>query len=276
MTTWNYTATSVADMVAAFPAKTITRINGKPTLHSLLGAFKVLCRCSQKLPSALGPRGYLFIALPIDHYQRFTNCPLNLPGPTLELPQFTENMDATQREREKLQWQSHKCKNNNIKNMNESLLNMFLDVIDPAYKRHLNNDFVGVINGSFGNVFNGSLTKYGKFKPLDLEANTVLMKRRYEADDPIEALFSQINDAQEFRIFAGYPLTDKDLVLNAEVLILSTNQFSSEYKDWRSLDEADRTWEFFKEWWQEAYNLREETETTATSLGYGSNVQPKK
>ena len=99
MTTWNYTATSVADMVAAFPAKTITRINGKPTLHSLLSALTVLCRCSQKLPSALGSRGHLFIALPIEHYQRFTYVPLNLPGPTPELPQFTENMDATQRER---------------------------------------------------------------------------------------------------------------------------------------------------------------------------------
>ena len=91
-------------MVAAFPAKTITRINGKPTLHSCLGALKVLCRCSQNLPSALGPRGYLFIALPIDHYQIFAKCPLNLPGPTPELPQFTENINATQRERAKLQW----------------------------------------------------------------------------------------------------------------------------------------------------------------------------
>ena len=92
---------------------------------------------------------------------------------------------------------------------------MFLEGIDPAYKRHLDNYFVGVINGSFWNVFNGFLTKYGKFKPLDLEANTVRMKRRYETADPIESLFAQINDAQEFRIFAGYPLTDKDLFLTA-------------------------------------------------------------
>ena len=127
MTTWNYTAMSVADIVAAFPAKTIPRINGKPTLHSLLSALKVLCRCSQKLPSALGPRGYLFIALPIDHYQRFTNVPLNLPGLTLELPRFTENMDATQREWAKLQWQAHKCEKDNIKNMEEALLTIFLE-----------------------------------------------------------------------------------------------------------------------------------------------------
>ena len=33
---------------------------------------------------------------------------------------------------------------------------------------------------------------------------------------------------------------------------------------------------FFQEWWQEAYNLREEMETTATSLGYGANVQTTK
>ena len=72
------------------------------------------------------------------------------------------------------------------------------------------------------------------------------MKKRYEAADPIESIFAKINDAQEFRIFARYPLTDKDLVLTAEVLILITNQFSSEYKDWRSLDEVDQTWEFFK------------------------------
>ena len=72
------------------------------------------------------------------------------------------------------------------------------------------------------------------------------MKKRYEAADPIEYLFALINDAQEFRIFAGYQLTDKDLVLTAEVLILSTNQFSSEYKVWRLLDELDRTWEFFQ------------------------------
>ena len=123
---------------------------------------------------------------------------------------------------------------------------MFLEGIDPAYKRHLDNNFVSVINGSFWNVFNGFLTKYGKVKPLDLEANTVRMKKRYEAADPIEALFAQINNAQEFRIFSEYPLTDKDLVLTSEVLILSTNQFSSEYTDWRSLNEADRTWEFFK------------------------------
>ena len=86
-------------------------------------------------------------------------------------------MDATQRKRAKLQWQAHKCENDNIKNMNEDPLNMFLEGIDPAYKRHLDNDFVGVINGSFWNVFNGFLTEYEKFKPLDLEANTVCMKK---------------------------------------------------------------------------------------------------
>ena len=75
-------------------------------------------------------------------------------------------MDATQCEWAKLQWQAHKCKNDSIKNMNEALLNMFLEGIDPAYKRHLDNDFVGVINGSFLERFQWLSEKYGKVKPL--------------------------------------------------------------------------------------------------------------
>ena len=42
------------------------------------------------------------------------------------------------------------------------------------------------------------------------------------------------------------------------------------------LDEADRTWEFFKNCGKKLTNIHEETETTATSLGYGANTQPTK
>ena len=87
--------------------------------------------------------------------------------------------------------------------MNKALQNMFLEGIDLVYKRHLDNDFVCVINGSSWDVFNGFLTKYGKVKPLDLEANTIRMKKHYEASDPIKNIFAQINNAQEFWIFTG-------------------------------------------------------------------------
>ena len=99
------------------------------------------------------------------------------------------------------------------------------------------------------------------------------MKADWDASDPIENLFTQINDAAEFAIYATHPIADKDKTQAGEVLILKTGLFAQDYKDWRSHDDATRTWTFFQEFWQEQYNLKNETETTAGSMGYGNNVQ---
>ena len=36
---------------------------------------------------------------------------------------------------------------------------------------------------------------------------------------------------------------------------------------------ADRVWSRFQQYWQEAYDLKEETETTAVSMGYSANAE---
>ena len=136
MVEWQYTTTSVADMIAAFPYQTLPPIDRKPTLHTLLQTLKLLCKCSQKIKSGLGPLGYLFVALPAQYYQRFTAVPLVLPGPTPLLPTYPNGSNASQRENVKLQWQAHRAKNENIRNMNEALISLFLATIKPAYKHH--------------------------------------------------------------------------------------------------------------------------------------------
>ena len=68
MATWQYETITVADMLVAFPVQKLNLIEERPTLHTLLQRLKVLCRCSQKIKSGLGPLGYLFVALPQQHY----------------------------------------------------------------------------------------------------------------------------------------------------------------------------------------------------------------
>ena len=131
MATWQYETTTVADMMAAFPVKTLPPIEERPTLHTLLQRLKVLCCCSQKIKSGLGPLGYLFVALPHQHYIRFTNVPLILPGPAPMVPQYNQHMTASDRDRMKLQWQTQKAENENIHNMNEALTTLFLNAIQP-------------------------------------------------------------------------------------------------------------------------------------------------
>ena len=273
MAEWQYTTTTVADMMAAFPYKTLPPIEGKPTLHTLLQTLKLLCKCSQKIKSGLGPLGYLFVALPQQHYQRFTAVPLVLPGPTPQLPTYPPGTNSNQRENIKLQWQAHKAENDNIRNMNEALTSLFLATIQPAYKRHLENDLVGVTQQNFWTIFSSFLDKYGRVTPIDREQNIVRMKKTWDPSEPIEILFAQINDANEYSIFAGTPLQEHDLLQAAEMLVLKTGQFAQEYRDWRALPDAAKTWAHFQDWWQQAYNLREETNITATDYNYGGFVE---
>ena len=157
--------------------------------------------------------------------------------------------------------------------MNECLTDMFLATINDSYKKSFSSNMVGRTDRTFVEIFQEFLNKYGKINPLDVEENFTRMKANWDPNDPIENLFSQINDASEFGVYAGHPVTDKDKVQAAEVLILKTGIFTQDYKDWRSHDDITRTWNFFQEFWQEQYNLKNETKTTAGSMGYGNSAQ---
>ena len=99
MVEWQYNPTSTADMLAAFPYKSLPPIDSKPSLHTLLQTLKLLCKCGQKIKSGLGPLEYLFVALPPQHYQHFTALPLVLPGPTPQLPTYPNGKNASNRKK---------------------------------------------------------------------------------------------------------------------------------------------------------------------------------
>ena len=86
--------------------------------------------------------------------------------------------------------------------MNESLCTLFLAEIDPAYRKHLDNNMIGHTTQSFWTVFNTFLNKYGRITLMDLENNIQLMKKDWDSSTPIEDMFRKIDDAQEYSIFA--------------------------------------------------------------------------
>ena len=61
--------------------------------------------------------------------------------------------------------------NENIKNMNEALLQLFLATIGENYRKHLQPSFIGRVNRTFQETFASFLQKYEKFGPLDLQEN---------------------------------------------------------------------------------------------------------
>ena len=84
------------------------------------------------------------------------------------------------------------------------------------------------------------LTKYGKVKLMDLEANRARMTAEWDPSVPIETLFGQIEDAKEYARFTNRTIPEEELIHTGEVLLLKTGHFGQEYKEWWLVDNADR------------------------------------
>ena len=57
------------------------------------------------------------------------------------------------------------------------------------------------------------------------------MKKDWDPSSPVEDLFAQVNNGNEYSIFAQHPNGDRDLVQAGKVILLCTNMFAAEYKD---------------------------------------------
>ena len=85
-----------------------------------------------------------------------------------------------------LAWQVQKAEHENIANMNEALLAMFLAAIQPAFNKSTKRDLIGRVSTNFWDVFDMFLTKYAKVKPMDLKANRARMESEWYPSVPIE------------------------------------------------------------------------------------------
>ena len=80
-------------------------------------------------------------------------------------------MSPGEREVAHLKWKCHAMESDNIRNMNECLITLFLATIADSYKKSTKSSLIGRVNITFQEIFSQFLTEYGKFTPIDLENN---------------------------------------------------------------------------------------------------------
>ena len=154
---------------------------------------------------------------------------------------------------------------NNITNMNDTLCTFFLDAIDLAYKKTSWKRYDWTYQSTLLDAIQHVSTKYGRITPMDLENNLQQMKKDWDPNTPIKDLFAQINDTSEYIISTEHPYTDAALVNYGESVILCTNHFATQYGEWRKGYVSQWTWAVFATWWQNEYDLKQETTTTNTN-----------
>jgi hypothetical protein len=83
---------------------------------------------------------------------------------------------------------------------------------------------------------------YGQPTPAALEANNHIFRSPMLAADPPEVLFCRIEECAETALLGKNPYTNKQLIMNAIHLLLSTGLYTHAFKNWDQLADASKTW----------------------------------
>ncbi len=92
------------------------------------------------------------------------------------------------------------------------------------------------------NILDQSSATYGQPTPAALEENDHVFRSPTSAADPPEVLFQCIEECTETALLGKNPYTNKQLIMKAICLLLSTGLYTRAFKDWDQLNEAAKTW----------------------------------
>jgi hypothetical protein len=112
------------------------------------------------------------------------------------------------------------------------------------------------------------LQAYGNITPLDIATNDQKFHSTYDPTQPIEHLFSQIEDTMNFVHAGGSPYTVAQVISNAYLLIFNTSLFQESWREWRRRPAAEQTWTNFKTQFAEAHQDLRQTQNTTQGSGY--------
>ena len=258
-------------MIAAFP-EAAPKINGQPTLRELIRVIDHLIRCAQTHETDISPLKLLFLCIPPELYANYTaeaypTIP-NYPGP---VPIYDPNQTGAEHANTKSTWEYHATRHADCKTMMSSLIDRFLSLIDLTYKSDFENHRISNPNITFRECFHWFIERYGDVNELDRDENKSRMKKAWTLQDGWENLRRQMEDGQLYAQFAQSPISEKEVVDIALLVIMKVGLFEQQYEAWKT--EPNQSWFNFKTFWSAKVALKKSTALRAGQFGYGMNAE---
>ena len=224
------------------------------------------------LPSSLGggAHGHLGLILSDTIYHTFTGhhfVPIGYPGAVATIPAGQPSaalIGATVRQHAatlRAHYETLRA--------DQAIKQQILNAFDEMYTRGLRNTHTGYANITALQLITHMYTTYGKITSMDLEANDNKMKAPYDSTQPIEVLFQQIEEAQEFAEAGEAAYSQATLLNTAYILLFKTGQYKDACREWNRKPTANKTWANLKIDFTEANaELREFQNLQQSTQGY--------
>ena len=269
------TINKVDDFLEAFPNK-IVKHTGRPDYKVLNNIKTALKRNFATVPCTLGggAHGYLGAVLTPAEYTAATpqNTPLFIdppfPGALAVIPPNSTGPQITAIERQfnkaLQQWTEYK-------NLTDAGKKFIQDGLDDMYLKGITDRNVGLAHVTIRDVLSFLFQNYGNITQYDIEENDKKLKEKWDANMPIEMLFDQIEDAQDFASAAGQPYSNNQLLTTAYNLVYATGLFFDDCKAWNRLPANQKTMDHFKMTFQQAQRELRDQQRTAQQAGFQAN-----
>jgi hypothetical protein len=250
------------------PIDTIATENVKPNFASLLRAQSQLNANARSVHSSAGTgrHGHLVLTMAAADYAALTgNVDHPVPGYPGPVPIIAVNATAqsaasrvTRHKADLVSFTTYHALDNELR---KQLIAACPDIyITAKYDQ----------DHGYGEVTTRQLLKhlwdtYGTIKREDLKANHSRLLTPWHPTTPIEVLYKQIDDANNFATRGGAPLGDANITMHAYDLVYTTGVFTVACKAWRDKTTAEQTFVNFKLHFADAYN---DLAATTESVGF--------
>jgi hypothetical protein len=107
-------------------------------------------------------------------------------------------------------------------NVDQAIKKLILEAFDDAYLNALSNEVVGYANCTSLDLLTHLLKFYAMIAPTEPTQNYESLNTPYDPNQPIEALFQQIQDARAFAVADGQPYGEAMIVNVAYTLVFNT------------------------------------------------------
>ena len=269
------TVNKVDNFLEAFPNK-IIKHTGRLDYEILNNIKTALKRNFTTVPCTLGggAHGYLGTILTAAEYAAAT--PINtllftdpiFLGDAAVIP---PNSTGPQIAAIKRQFNKALCQSTEYKNLTDTGKKFIQDGIDDMYLKGITDRNVGLANVTIREILEFLFQNYRNITQYNIEDNDKKLKEKWDTNTPIEMLFDQIEDTQDFAAAAGQPYTNNQLLTTAYNLIYATGLFFDNCKAWNRLPPNQKTMENFKTTFQQAQQELCNQQHTTQQAGFQAN-----
>jgi hypothetical protein len=160
----------------------------------------------------------------------------------------------------------------------QALKKQIISVFEPMYLDVLNDNMVGFANISTREMLDHLFATYGNITAVDLEINFEHMRRAWDAQQPVESLFKQIQDCADYSEAGGFLIGHPQQINVGYANIFATGHFMSACRRWNEKPLADKTWAHFKAHFSAAHRQHKQMqgESAATARYHSANAAVEK